>query len=386
VLRILIHALGADSPGARRHLSGFLPALREAGGAHRLTLDVRRSAAEALAPLSGGPIELWPFADALVRPAPVRLLVDLVLVPLGVRRRGFDLLVTLANFGPVWSPVPHVVFQRNALHFTPDHLRRLGGARRIESRLRTWLLVAEMRHATVTVTATDAMAALIRRSHPFLADRRFHTLPFGVDLARFARVEARETAGPFVFLYPAKIEAYKGLEVLLEATRRLAARHDGFEVHVTTADRGWPRDIQTLVDASRGQPWFGRLRFVGAQPAEHMPETYRAADAVIYPSLCESFGFPLLEAMACGLPIVAGATEVNRELCAGAARYYPVESAADCADAMQRVLDDRELRASLRQASRSRIAERDWSWTTYARAFVELCESVGRRTAPPARR
>jgi glycosyltransferase involved in cell wall biosynthesis len=166
------------------------------------------------------------------------------------------------------------------------------------------------------------------------------------------------------------------MEILLEATRLLAADGHDFEVRVTATDRGWPASIQQAIEAHRGAPHFERVRYIGVQPADRMPEAYRSADALLYPSLCESFGFPLLESMACGLPIVAGDLDVNRELCADAACYYAAKSPRACAEAMAVVLGDPQQRRTLREAASRRVQGRDWSWTSYARRFVELCEAT----------
>jgi glycosyltransferase involved in cell wall biosynthesis len=377
VASILIDALGVDSPGGRRHLEGFLPALAEHAGGHRFRFLVRQSASSALSAFAGrGPVEPWPIRDGISRGVLTRLLCDLIYVPLHARRRRFDLVVTLANFGPVWTPTPHVVFQQNAMHFSEEFLGRLGGRELLEWRLRALLSVAEMRFATVVVTPTDAMGELIKTAHPSLASRRFVTLLHATDLSRFRAPVERPAKRRFVFLYPTKIQPYKGVEILLEAVRRLAAIRDDFDVQLTAEGRGWPRDIQQEIDRGRGHSWFDRVQFVGARPADRMPDAYHAADALVYPTLCESFGFPLLEAMACGLPIVAADLDVNRELCAGSARYYDAKSSASCSDAMRSVLENASLRDELRGAGRARIDGRDWTWGRYAQRFVELCESV----------
>jgi glycosyltransferase involved in cell wall biosynthesis len=303
---------------------------------------------------------------------------DLVLVPLRALLRGYDLVVTLANFGPVWCPVPHVVFQRNVMPFSEEYLGRVRGRQRIEWRFRGWLCYGEMRFATFNVTPSEAMAGDIRRAYPSLRRKPFRVLFHATDLSRFG---PRDTSGearsdPFVFLCPTRVEVYKGLDVLIEATRRLAEARDDFTVQVTADDTGWPDTIQQAIDGARHEPFFERLHFLGPQSPDRMPDVYRAADAVVHPSLCESFGFPLLEAMACGLPIVAGDMEINRELGRDAALYYELTSAAACADAMRRVLDDPACRDRLRASALARIRERDWSWDAYAARFVELCEAA----------
>jgi glycosyltransferase involved in cell wall biosynthesis len=286
-------------------------------------------------------------------------------------------VVTLANFGPIWSPVPYLVVQQNAMPFSGEFLGRLGRRSRIEWRLRGLLCVGAMRAATINVTPSASLADLIRAAHPSLAARPFRVLPHGTDLSRFSPRDPDPGPGrSFAFICPTTLEAYKGMEILLEATRLLHADGHRFEVRVTASDRGWPTSIQQAIEAHRGAPYFENVRYIGAQPADRMPEAYRSADALLYPSLCESFGFPLLESMACGLPIVAGDLDVNRELCADAAQYYPAKSPRACAQAMALVLGDPEHRRSLREAATRRVQGRDWSWSTYARQFVEICEAT----------
>jgi glycosyltransferase involved in cell wall biosynthesis len=380
VARILIEALAAHSPGGGRYLEGLLPALGERAAGHRIHVLARSSWAGRLGATADGAVQMRPVADWISDSVISRLFFDLCIVPLRAVRQAYDLVVTLANFGPVWCPVPHVVVQQNAWPFYPRQRELIGGAEFVNWQLRRRLCAAEMRWATVNVTPSLALANLIRSVHPSLADRPFRTLPHGTDLSRFS-AQAAEGRPPsparrFTFLCPTKVEVYKALDVLLEATRLVAAERDDFEVQVTTPDRGWPAVMQRAIEAHRGRPHYDRVRFIGFQPSERMPELYRSADAILYPSLCESFGFPLLESMACELPIVAGDLEVNRELCRDAARYYAPHSPGECAQAMREVLVEPARREALRAAARRRVRERDWSWSAYAGRFVELCESV----------
>jgi len=378
VARILIAALGVGSQGGWRHLEGFLPALEHRAGEHRFDLMCQASAVSEIGVGAGGSIEILPVADRIARSIVPRLFYDLCVIPFRARRGGYELVVTLANFGPVWCPVPHLVVQQNAMQFSREFLGRIEGLSRLEWRLRGLLCAAEMRFSTLNVSPTTALTNLIRSAHPSLAKRRFRTLFHGIDLSRFTPREAGAASrtGPFVFLCPTRSEVYKGLDILLHATRLLAVQNHDFEVHVTTEDRGWSGDQQRAIEKARGEAFFGHVRFVGAQPPARMPDLYRGADAVVFPSLCESFGFPLVEAMACGVPVVAGDTEVNRELCQDAARYYEAKSSIACAEAMKQVLEERACRADLQAKAAARIDGRDWSWDRNAARFVDLCESA----------
>ncbi len=103
---------------------------------------------------------------------------------------------------------------------------------------------------------------------------------------------------------------------------------------------------------------------------------YEAADLFIYPSLCESFGFPLVEAMASGLPVIAADLPLNREMCGEAAVYYPAKDPAALAREIRRVAGDEPLRARLSSAGRTR--SRRFSWDDH----VDSIMAVVREAAP----
>jgi glycosyltransferase involved in cell wall biosynthesis len=111
---------------------------------------------------------------------------------------------------------------------------------------------------------------------------------------------------------------------------------------------------------------FRELEGVGLAhdaPAAHaqLPAIYRDADVFVFPSYTESFGHPLVEAMATGLPIVASDTPIHREMCADAAVYFDTFDASACAAAIRRVVGDGALRARLRAAALQRAPMFCWN-------------------------
>jgi glycosyltransferase involved in cell wall biosynthesis len=100
-----------------------------------------------------------------------------------------------------------------------------------------------------------------------------------------------------------------------------------------------------------------------------LPDLYRSADIFVFSSYTESFGHPLVEAMATGLPVVASDIPVNRELCGEAAVYFPTFDAEACAAAIRRVAEDGELRRGLREAALARAAA--FTWERHAGALME---------------
>ena len=102
------------------------------------------------------------------------------------------------------------------------------------------------------------------------------------------------------------------------------------------------------------------VHFVGLVPNDQIHSLYRSADVFAFPSWAETFGIPLVEAMACGVPVVAADIEVNREVAADAAVYHAVSNPESLAAQLIRVLEDRELREQLATIGRQRSKQFTW--------------------------
>jgi hypothetical protein len=179
---VILHALGARLGGAERHLGNFLPALARQDPTGRYVVMVPDSFS---APGSTGNIEVRRVPDRVAAGWLARPLHDVLRLPRQLARDDISAIVSLTNFGPVWSPVPHILFQRNALYYCTDYPDRIGAALRIETALRRRLAFESMKRADVIVTPSDSMAAMIRHRHPALETRRFETLRHGFSLDAF---------------------------------------------------------------------------------------------------------------------------------------------------------------------------------------------------------
>ncbi|MGH8258852.1 MAG: glycosyltransferase family 4 protein, partial [Steroidobacteraceae bacterium] len=102
------------------------------------------------------------------------------------------------------------------------------------------------------------------------------------------------------------------------------------------------------------------VRWAGWVPSERMPAFYRLSDALLLPSLFESCGLPVLEAMAAGCPVVTSDCYGTKELAEGAAVLVDPESVANIAAGIGQVLDDAALRVRLTQAGKERVARFTW--------------------------
>jgi glycosyltransferase involved in cell wall biosynthesis len=105
------------------------------------------------------------------------------------------------------------------------------------------------------------------------------------------------------------------------------------------------------------------VHFVGVVPEEKLPSLYRGAEALVFPSLYEGFGLPLLEAMACGTPVVTANTTALPEVAGDAALLVDPTSVEQIAGAMEQIVSDTSLRRQLREKGLTRAARFSWAST-----------------------
>ena len=106
----------------------------------------------------------------------------------------------------------------------------------------------------------------------------------------------------------------------------------------------------------------------GYLPTDDLPKLYRLATALVFPSLCEGFGLPLVEAMAAGLPVAAAKNSAIPEVAGDAAVYFPAEDPEVMAGKIRLLLEDAGLRAKLAAGGRQR------PWAHLERAAAETLE------------
>jgi glycosyltransferase involved in cell wall biosynthesis len=188
-----------------------------------------------------------------------------------------------------------------------------------------------------------------------------------------ARVAQYGVTKPFV-LFLSSLWPYKNCDGLLRAWALARNELDGRQLAVVGAgrDEKYVASLRSLV-AELGIA--SDVTFVGAVPLEETVSFYRAADAFVYPSLNETFGLPILEAMACGCPVVTSDVSAMPETAGGAAVLADPEDPASIAKAVGEALGPGRDR--LRDLGLRRAAE--FTWGATAAATLEVYREVDER-------
>lgn len=161
-------------------------------------------------------------------------------------------------------------------------------------------------------------------------------------------------------LFVGASEPRKNLPRLIDA---LAVVHARFgKIPLVVVGRAGA-DQATLLDRIRSRGLERWIRLLGYLPDPDIRDLYHAASALVFPSYCEGFGLPLLEAMACGLPVAASGVSALPEIGGEAAVYFDPENAEDMAAKIILILGDDRLRASLQAKGRERAKAFTWQKT-----------------------
>ncbi len=282
-------------------------------------------------------------------------------------RAGLDLPHGTANFLPrTRGPMARVVTVYDTIPLDrPEQVTRstrLGFLRR-----------GELRESDLIVTDSAVARGEIVRHFPG-TERQVRVVPLGVDRAVFCPREGSERGGAPYLLSVGMFEPRKNLVRALEAFERVAARREGLRWKLVGAPGFGRADFEKRLAAS---PARGAVDLVGAVDDEALADLYRGARALLFPSLAEGFGLPVVEAMACGTPVAASDLPVIAEVADDVFAPLDPTDVVSIEEAIERAGFDETLRANLRHDGLERAQRFDWA--RVARDHVEVyAEALGR--------
>ncbi|MGQ4807897.1 D-inositol 3-phosphate glycosyltransferase [Candidatus Entotheonellaceae bacterium PAL068K] len=207
-----------------------------------------------------------------------------------------------------------------------------------------------------------------------VAAAKIHVIPGGVDPAVFwpqDRQQARHTLGleaeAPMLLFVGRLQPLKGIDTFLRAAQRVRQQHAQLQVcivggGVDTQDDHEAQELRRLRGLSQALGLSPHVRFIKAQPQAVLAQYYAAADVFVMPSHYESFGMVVLEAMACGTPVVASRVGgLTSTVVPGRTGFLVPEGDWQAfAQAVARLLDSPTLRQACAQASMKRARAFTW--------------------------
>jgi glycosyltransferase involved in cell wall biosynthesis len=204
-----------------------------------------------------------------------------------------------------------------------------------------------------------------------IPETRQNVIHNGIDHERFlpadtaaAQAWAESKHGltePF-FLYVSRLEHPGKNHVRLIEAFTAFKQSTGSPWQLALGGGDW-HGAEAIKAAAAASPCAADIKFPGFVPDRDLPDLYRAARAMVYPSLFEGFGLPPIEAMACGTPVISSTRGALEEVIADAALTIDPESVPDLTAGLQRFATDPALATSLREKGLANAARFHWSRT-----------------------
>lgn len=279
-------------------------------------------------------------------------------LPANIKKSKLDLLHCPSPLAPPRSAVPMVVTLYDAMGWEhPEWLSR-GNVAQLKHRL-----PKALKAGAHVITSSDYSKQQIAERLK-IAEDRISVIPLGLDSRFSATPDPADAelltnlkiAKPYV-LTVGTLQPRKNVEAAIDALERLG--DDAGELQLVVAGaRGW--DDLALIGRVEASPMADRIVLLGRVSDEELLALYRGAECFLFPSLYEGFGFPPLEAMACGTPVISSGRTSLAEAVGDAGIVVDPKNPDEIAEQLGRVLGSPELQSELRTLGIERAATFTW--------------------------
>jgi glycosyltransferase involved in cell wall biosynthesis len=387
-MRIVVDATAAMS-GGKVYLTHLLPKLVQMASSHELIV-LHNGDVDGLSELpTDARLHLHRVAglaasnSVWLGKAIIKLCWRLFVFPLYLRRWQPDVLFSNAGFAPGWQPrrTKLVIALHNSMPLRAELIAEEHSLlRRWRLRLLRRLMGQAVRRSAATIVFSHDTQRRVQAAFGGTPEK-LTVIHHGIDWGAAER--AQDCSAQFLqqlgltqpyLLYVSQFHRYKNLTTLLDAFALIWRRHPQLKLALVgdLADAEYWRECAAQIarlDLAE------RVVCLPACERAQLLQLYRGALAFVHPSLAETCSFPLLEAMAMGVPIAAARMSALPEIAGEAAIYFDPYDERELADVLEQLIVDEELRATLRNRAIER-SER-FAWEAAARATLKLLETIG---------
>lgn len=304
---------------------------------------------------------------------PQRIIWEQFSLPAQMKRRGIDILLSAGMTAPFRCPATSVL-----MLFDLQHINHPGNF--------PWYYLPFLRSIIYSsARSADGVLTLSRQVKNDII-RSYHLSPDSINVTHLAvdhdaftlhghpdkgTVKARYGLPDRFILYAASSLPHKNHERLFQAFRQVRDRIPGLKLVLTGArDKGEGTLLHKIQAAGIAQD----VLLLGWLPFEDVPSIYRASEAFVFPTLHEGFGLPILEAMACGIPVVCSKIEPLLEVAGDAALFVDPYAPDAIAAGIFSALSGGTMRDMLVQQGLARAKK--FTWESTARSTLQFLKSI----------
>lgn len=373
-MRILINGLAVFRGGSQTYFSNFIPHLGRLGQHHEFVLLQSPWQDDVLN------FELPSNFTRLVvgpkrRSVPLRVLWEQTRLPDILRHEKIDVMFSPTPITTLFSPCPLVIAIRNSNIFStlPVKNWRYQGRNRL---LRIITQLATKRAAGIIFVSKYSHEAALKKFNidPTKAVVIYHGIgPHFFEPVTKASAQQYNGSRPYV-LTVSTVSIHKNYFRFIDAFARLCQEPDLGYDYVFAGAVSSKEEFKRIEERISQPDLQGRVHYLGSVSYSELPALYQQASLFVLPSLLETFGHPLVEAMASGVPIATANTAAMLEICGEAAVYFDPYNIDDMSNTVRNILQDNALRQQLVAAGRKRATRFSWENTT--QQMLDLFEAA----------
>ena len=297
-----------------------------------------------------------------------------------VKRSGASVLYSSANYGILFPPIKQILLVQGEIYLNPVYRQKvmplLTIGEKISAYMRRNLMLFSARHSEVAIFPSKvALDSALDYGPDIASNSMVNYLAVNPRFHESKESRSWRKKGILRLLYVSVFYPHKDPLTLAEATKVLNKRGLETKTRITMEPsdfKPWPTcrgELKKLQsNAYSGIISLGRINHL------KLNETLMENDIFVFPSMAETFGFPMLEAMRAGIPLIVSDIPIHREICGDAALYFDPLSVEAIEEAIEKIIFDVDLQKTM--SEKSLIQSKQFSWDKTAQQTEEVYAKV----------
>lgn len=369
--KIAINSLGVDGGGGKTYVEHFLPALEQLSSDFQFFVLIRHSFLPK-APKTGSRITYVPVK--LASGNYHRFVREQIWIPQWLKNNKIDLLFSPADSTAVFSPCPVVLAMRNLnLYVKRDKGWSLPFQIKFQALSFFAKLSSSVAKRIIFVSNTSKKIISERLKIP---NEKQRVVYHGLSPLFFERSAKKPEAFSWLnentsyILSVSSVYRYKNFIRLIEAFAETRAGF-GNDCRLLIAGKAYDKPYyRQMVETIKERRLESKVRLIGEVRYDDLPYLYQHAKLFVFPSYLETFGHPLVEAMASGVPIVAADIDNSREITGNSALFFSPFDTAELSKQLLAGMENEEMRRRSVEKGLSRV--KNFSWKRCAEETLSI--------------
>jgi glycosyltransferase involved in cell wall biosynthesis len=309
-----------------------------------------------------------------------------IALPKAAKKQGCQILHCTSNTAPLFTSIPLVVTLHDIIYMESSYPKIMKGTgtlyQKFGNAYRKLFVPRIIKKSSKIITVSNFEKNRIGQFFGMANDNRLVAVYNGVsehfkpitqpDILQ--RVKEKYHLPDRFFFFLGNTDPNKNTKGTLKAFSDFLKK-TGSDIQLVMLDYD-RQELEAILNDIDDKNLINRIILTGYVVNTDLPAIYSQCEIFLYPSLRESFGIPMLEAMACGVPVITSNTSSMPEVAGDAAILIDPFNPAEITDAMMQILEDKELRSNLIKKGLIRAAA--FSWKAMAQNVLEIYRQMGK--------